>query len=36
MFNNIVRKDYNIVDIIFAKLAIKFKKFVHFILDVQY
>jgi len=36
MFNNIARKNYNIVNIIFAKLAIKSKKFVYFILDVQY
>ena len=36
MFDNIARKDYNIINIIFVKLAIKSKKFVHFILNVQY
>jgi len=36
ILNNIARKDYNIVDIIVAKLAIKSKKFVYFILNIQY
>jgi len=36
MLGNIARKDYNIVDITFAKLAIRSKKFVHFILNVRY
>jgi hypothetical protein len=36
MFDNIARKNYNIVNITFAKLAIKSKKFVYFILNIQY
>jgi len=36
MFNNIMRKLYNIINITFAKLAIKLKKFIHFILAIQY
>ncbi len=36
MFDNIARKDYNIVNITFAKLAIRSKKFVYFILNIQY
>jgi len=36
MFDNIARKNYNIVDITFAKLAIKSKKFIYSILNVQY
>jgi hypothetical protein len=36
MFDNITQKNYNIVNITFVKLAIKSKKFVHFILNVQY
>jgi len=36
MLNNIARKDYNIIDITFVKLAIKSKKFVYFILNIQY
>jgi hypothetical protein len=36
MFDNIARKDYNIVNIIFIELTIKSKKFVYFISNVQY
>ncbi len=36
MLVNIAWKDYNIVDIILAKIAIKSKKFVFFILNIQY
>ncbi len=36
MFVNIAWKDYNVVDIILAKIAIKSKKFVYLILDIQY
>jgi len=36
MLSNIARKNYNIVNIIFIELAIKSKKFVYFVLNIQY
>jgi len=36
MLNNIAQKDYNIVNITFIEFAIKSKKFVYFISNVQY
>ncbi len=36
MLVNIAWKNYNVINIIFAKIAIKFKTFVYLILDVQY
>ncbi len=36
MLSNTTQKDYNIIDIIFIELAIKSKKIVYFILNIQY